>query len=142
MLFDNDLTFLSVINIDNEEEKKIKVKLYEPTEGFIKGNMFENEYKPYKNYRPCMPKTTCEKTAKLYKIMELEFVINDLNLWLDIHPNDKKVFECLKIAIEKLCILENDYVKEYGPIKITDNIFDKNLWVKNWPWEKEDSIYV
>ncbi len=141
MLFDNDLTFLSIINSSEVSEKKENA-LYDTTEGFIKGNMFESEYKAYKSMRPSMPKTRCEKTAKLYKIMELNFAINDLNLWLDIHPEDKKIFELMKKCIEKLYKCEVDYVKLYGPLEVNENVFETNEWVKDWPWESEDSKYV
>lgn len=141
MLFDNnDFNFLSFMGLNNELTSEIK--LNDSTTGFVCGNMFEKEYKPYKDYKLKMPKTTCEKSAKLYRIMELSFAINDLNLYLDLHPDDEKIFKEFKNYTEKLLMCEEDYVKCYGPIEITENIFEKNMWVSSSPWEKEDSIYV
>ncbi|MFI3260259.1 MAG: spore coat protein CotJB [bacterium] len=140
MLFENDFNFLSFMGLS--EEKESTNELYDSTTGFVKGNMFEKEYSKYKEYRPKMPRTTCEKNAKLYRIMELNFAINDLNLWLDIHPDDEKVFNILKEYIHKLIKCEEDYVKNYGPLEVCENVFDKNLWLGNNAWEKEDSKYV
>lgn len=140
MLFDNDFNFLSFMGLG--DEMKNETKLEDSTTGFIKGNMFECEYSKYKDYKPKMPKTTCEKSAKLYRIMELNFVINDLNLWMDIHPDDEKVFKLFKEYTHSLLKCEEDYVRCYGPIEITENVFEKNMWVKDLPWEKEDSLYV
>lgn len=141
MLFDNDYTFLSFVNTNDENVNS--PKLCESTAGFVKGNMFECEYSEYKHYKPRMPKTTCERSAKLYRIMELNFVITDLNLWLDLHPDDEKVFAAFKEYCALLCKHEADFIKKYGPIELAQNVFDKNQWVKGpMPWEKEDSIYV
>lgn len=140
MLIDNDFNFLSFMGIN--DEKKEQTMLLDSTTGFIKGNCFENLYSKYKDYRPKMPKTNCEKQAKLYRIMELNFVINDLNLYLDIHKEDEKVFKILKEYIHKLLIFEEDYVKCYGPLEVNENTGEKNMWTSNNPWEKEDSLYV
>ncbi len=142
MLFDNDLTFLQVINLEGEDSKVVSTNLVSTTEGFIRGNMFEKEYEKYKDYKYKMPKTCSEKTAHLYKIMELSFAINDLNLWLDIHPNDEKIFLCLKECLSKLASTEKEYVEKYGPIEIEQNCGEKNKWLGSWPWEAEDSVYV
>ncbi len=145
MLFDNDLTFLQVIN--TSEDLKDNQNIYDntlvsTTEGFVRGNMFDNEYVKYKDYKYSMPKTCSEKVAHLYKIMELSFAINDLNLWLDINPSDEKIFNCFKECVIKLTECEKSYVEKYGPIELIQNLGDKNEWIKNHPWEAGDSVYV
>ena len=57
MLFENnnykdynlDLSFLG-ISMDDLISENNNQNLYDDKEGFLKGNMFKNEYKPYKNY--------------------------------------------------------------------------------------------
>ncbi len=139
MLIDNDLMVLSILNMNNNISN---AETCSSAEGFIKGNIFTNEYKPYKNYKPFFPKTSNEKSALLYEIMELEFAVYDLNLWLDIHPDDKKIYTIQKEYMKKLANCESVFVNKYGPLEITDNIYEDNKWVNNWPWEKEDSVYV
>ena len=58
MLFENnnykdynlDLSFLG-ISMDDLISENNNQNLYDDKEGFLKGNMFKNEYKPYKNYQ-------------------------------------------------------------------------------------------
>lgn len=140
MLFDNDFNFLSFMGLGDENSSELK--LVDSTTGFVKGNMFEGEYSKYKDYRPKMPRTTCEKSAKLFRIMELNFAINDLNLWLDIHPNDEKVFTLFKEYINKALRCEEEFVKCYGPLEVMENSGTKNMWLGTNAWEKEDSKYV
>lgn len=45
--------------------------LYSPKEGFVKGNMFKNEYAPYKNYTPCELNANDESSVQRYSVMEM-----------------------------------------------------------------------
>lgn len=144
MLFDNnsdfDFSFLTLSDvIDNSDEKVVEVN-----EGFLKGNMFKDEYKPYLNltYINILPKNELE--SKLYKIMKYSFAINDLNLYLDVHPNDKEIFELLKKYISEEEKLKKEYVKTYGSLNICDEYGNKYNWIDNpWPWDgRGGNIYV
>ena len=116
--------------------------LYDSYEGFIRGNLFQNEYVPYKNYEIKTPKAKTEKEAYLFKIMELQFTINDLNIYLDLNPEDTTTFNELKKYIEELLGIEKEYVSKYGPLEICDDLKEKFNWLSNWPWEKESGMYV
>lgn len=115
-----------------------------PMEGFLRGNMFKDEYEPYKNltYFKLEPKTEQEK--KLYKIMALSFAINDLNLYLDLHPDKKEVFDLFKKYVEEKDCLCKEYTKVYGPLEINETTGMKFNWIDSpWPWEnKGGSMYV
>ena len=120
------------------------VKLYDPMEGFLRGNMFKDEYLPYKNLTYFKLNPTCEKERALYKLMAYSFAINDLNLYLDLHPDDKEMFETFKKYVkekEKLC---KEYEKNYGPLEITDTTGSKYNWIDSpWPWDNiGGSMYV
>ena len=67
--------------------------------------MFLDEYVPYKNYKPYKIKPTCEKDAMLLKIREYCFAIDDLNLKLDLEPNNKKLYDLFKVYNERLKVL-------------------------------------
>lgn len=118
--------------------------ILDPMDGFLRGNMFKNEYEPYKNltYFKLEPKN--EKEKKLYKIMALSFAINDLNLYLDLHPEKKEVFELFKKYVEEKDCLCKEYVKMYGPLEINETTGAKFNWIDSpWPWEKRGgSMYV
>ena len=145
MLFDDNLGFISYNLYNNMSDNNTKnVELATIEDGFFKGNMFKNEYKPYKNYeyRKVMAKNECE--ALLLDIMELAFAINDLNLYLDLHPNDEDMLKKFNVLVEKSCQKEMEYVKKYGPLEVIDSHSNQKFeWINSpWPWEREDNKYV
>lgn len=134
MLFnENDLGFISFIGMPETEYNN---NLYSVDEGFTKGNMFSNEYKPYKNYKVKQIKPTNKKEEKLYKIMSLSFAITDLNLFLDLHPDNQEKYQKFKSLVKQKEILEEEYIKEYGPLKINQVNGNTFNWVSDFPWER------
>ena len=96
MLFDNndntmDYSIYNLMGLNNNFNNN----LVPSNEGFLKGNMFKDEYIPYKNltYVNINPKS--DKESKLLNVMQYSFAINDLNLYLDIHPEDKEMINTL-----------------------------------------------
>jgi len=116
----------------------------EPMEGFLRGNMFKDEYKPYKNLTYFKLNTTSEKEKMLLKIMALSFAINDLNLYLDLHSENKEMFNLFKKYVEEKDVLCKEYERIYGPLEITGDKGTKYDWLDSpWPWDnKGGSMYV
>ena len=77
-----------------------------------------------------------QRQEMLEKIMSLEFSINDLALYLDTHPDDKKAL-CLHNRYCKECQeLKDKYQKVYGPLTINYPC-NKWRWIEEpWPWER------
>lgn len=121
-----------------EEERNYNSStLYNNDEGFIKGNMFKNLYEPYKHYevKKILPKT--EKDLILYNIYKLSFAINDLNLYLDLNPNDTKMYETFKKYIEEYKMNVKKYEQLYGPLTICEDTYNKYSWLNTkMPWEE------
>lgn len=144
MLFENDdfdlnmAIFMPDVNINQD------VNLVDPMEGFLRGNMFKDEYLPYKNLTYFKLSPCSEKDAYLLKIMALSFAVNDLNLYLDLHPDDRFVFEKFKKYGEELKNLSKEYAKVYGPLELTQTKGNKYDWLDSpWPWDaKGGSLYV
>ena len=110
--------------------------LYSLDEGFLKGNLFKNLYDPYKNYeiKKIIPRT--EEELLEYNIYKLCFAINDLNLYLDINPNDKEMYELFKKYVEQYKKYLHEYEMKHHVIELTDDTLGKYTWVNNpWPWE-------
>lgn len=110
-----------------------------PDEGFIKGNMIANEYEPYKNYGYVIPIVTNEKEVLLEQIQIYSFAAHDLNLYLDLNPNDKEAL-ALFYKYKRECIkLTNEYENRYGPINLEDNNLKESPWAwinEPWPWNE------
>ena len=145
MLFeDNDFDVNMAIFIPDVNFNTRDVNILNPMEGFLRGNMFQEEYEPYKNltYLKLVPKD--EQERLLYQVMAYSFAVNDLNLYLDLHPDDKEVLSLFrKYAAEgkELCQM---YVKKYGPLEVNEVTGNKFNWIDSpWPWDtKGGSMYV
>ena len=63
-------------------------KFFTEREGYLRGNMFRNLYSQYKNYEPAILRPTNEQEEMFLRMSEAEFAAHDLNLYLDLYPND------------------------------------------------------
>lgn len=146
--FDFDVLNLAGFNFNNPtkyyEYSKRDDNLLNSKEGFLKGNMWGNLYDGYKNYKPVNLKPTNEREMLLYKIMEIDFAVNDLNLYLDIHPEDRSIYEKFKMYVNECLRLKDEYAKKYGPLSLDMDMSDSYTWLNNpWPWDKNGgSMYV
>ena len=137
MLFDDNIGFVSFDFYGNMMNKTSN--LLNPKEGFLRGNMFKNEYLPYKNYTYSKIVPKSEREQLLLEIMELSFAINDLNLYLDLHPMDEEVLKEFKAIVEKCCAKEMEFVHKFGPLELIDSDNTKEFkWIEDpWPWQNE-----
>ena len=72
----------------------------------------------------------------LNKIKCLHFVITELGLYLDTHPDDERALCLHRKYAKELRELEDKYQKVYGPLTIN---FPCNKWrwiEEPWPWER------
>lgn len=80
-----------------------------------------------------------DRDELLKKIMETSFAMDDLRLYLDTHPTDRKALD----YYEEQRKMRDQYVKEFtskfGPLRYYD-VTNKNKWdwIDNpWPWEPD-----
>ena len=66
--------------------------LYSPIEGFNKGNMFKKLYSQYKNHVYKL-KVSSKRDELLYQIQMYMFAMKDINLYLDLHPDDSMMLK-------------------------------------------------
>ena len=118
---------------ENENPKSI----LDPYNGFIRGNMFPNLYNGYK-IDPISLQPSNEQMRLLIMLDSLCFAKEDLNLYLDVYPNDKdmiNLFNQYRIETDKLI---DEYESKYGPIFVDSKTNSKVPWAWNkepWPWE-------
>lgn len=138
MLFNNndfDFSFFEIPGNDFKLEID-RNKFINAQEGFQKGNMMRNEYVPYKNYNPVpvIPKTEMERL--LYDVMKLDFAIVDLNLYLDMHPDDNEAYRLFQEYVDEHKKAVKKYNEALGPIVVTNAKYNSYEWLKNpWPWD-------
>ncbi len=114
------------------------LNLFNPYEGYLKGNAFQNEYQSYKNYRVAKLNINSEKDEMLTKIGEDSFMMHDLNLYLDVNPNNQEALQKFGEYRNKLNEEIIQYERKYGPLTIKSDVSNNNNfnWINNWPWVK------
>ena len=128
------------INVNNFRAKSNE--LFSNKEGLDKGNMFASSYVPYKNYIYKVV-VSGDRDKLLLNIQELTFKMIDLGLYLDVYPNDSKIYEEFRKASMELKKAKEIYEKNYGPLCLYDTeYYNEYKWNKNpWPWMNEGGKY-
>lgn len=122
--------------ITNKEENNSN--LANPKEAFLRGNLFNNLYNQYKNYKYANLETNNKKDELLYNILMYKFLLNELDLYLDNYPNNKNYINLYNKYLEEEKKLINNYESNYEALTLNSKYLDKNnwTWIKSpWPWE-------
>jgi len=121
---------------ENKNQYTGSIKLYSLEEALTKGNAFPSLYDAYKGYKPAKLQVSNQREKALLEIQMLDFTINDLNLYLDLNPNDKYAYQLFKKYTMECKKKKDEYARIYGPLTI-DNLTDDYEWSKGiWPWEE------
>lgn len=126
-------------NQPNYSQDVTKTNIYDPYNGFIRGNLFPDLYNSYKVDNPYEIKPMNEQAEMLTYIDSLGFACNDLGLYLDVYPDDKDAIEMFNQYRSSLNEYMNQYQNKYGPINKTSDSLNSYPWKWNespWPWEK------
>ena len=113
-------------------------KLFEPYAGFIRGNMFPDLYNGYKLTNPFDVTPLNEQAEMLTMIDALCFAMIDLNLYLDVYPNDRKMIDLYNQYRMQNEEMKMQYEKKYGPLTINSAALKNYPWTWDnapWPWE-------
>lgn len=115
-------------------------KLFDPYVGFISGNMFPDLYNAYKLSNPLDIEPMNEQAELLTYIDALCFACLDLNLYLDLYPDDKSAIELFNRYREEKKNLEKEYESKYGPLFISSDALNTFPWAWDnspWPWQNK-----
>lgn len=109
-----------------------------PYEGFIRGNMFDDLYEPYKDYKIRNIEPNNEKEALMLQLMQYKFALIDLGLYLDVNPNDSKALNLYSNFLSIKKEIENKYENSYGPLDLSGKNISNGSWkwtIDKFPWE-------
>lgn len=119
----------------NNKDYRDKIDLFTISEGFNAGNMFRNEYEGYKGYKYGKLTAHNDKDKLLLCIYEYDFALNDLSLYLDLHPEDMNVYKIFKRYTEEQRKYVEMYEKKCGPMELDDSDYNNYLWYEGpWPF--------
>ena len=111
------------------------LELVSPSEAFNRGNLFDNYFWPYKYVSNV--KSENERQSLMLELQKYAFSAHELNLYLDLYPNDMQAIGLYNQYTEMANNLTNEYETKYGAIALNSNENYPWMWVNSpWPWEK------
>lgn len=133
-----NMNYQGQTNYEQKNYQMQKDNLYDPYQGFIRGNMFKDLYDPYKLNNPYNIEPANDQAKMLTSIDALSFAMIDLNLYLDIYPNSKEYIDLFnRYRIEKNNLVK-EYENKYGPLTLDSDANNTYPWAWDrmpWPWE-------
>lgn len=81
-----------------------------------------------------------ENGNPLRRLQEVQFALVELQLYLDMNPDDQRAVKQYKELSAQLASLKQAYEKEHGPLMQYGNSSSPDCWAWHktpWPWEIE-----
>lgn len=106
---------------------------YSTAEALSRGTLFPGLDLPFMN----MVNTGELTGTPLGELMAIDFVAQELALYLDTHSSDEEAFEMFRSVCELSQEAKERYIKQYGPVSRCDTAKCKSYtWLNNpWPWD-------
>lgn len=117
-----------------------KNSVYDVYNGFIRGNMFPSLYNFYRIDKPYEITPMNEQVELLTYVDMYNFAMTDLNLYLDVHPDDKEALQLFNEYRNMAVEATKNYENKYGPLLLTSNTLNTFPWAwdkEPWPWDKK-----
>ncbi len=114
--------------------------LYDPYNGFIRGNMFNSLYNGYKINKPIELIASNEKDKLKLYLDAMCFAAHDINLYLDLYPEDKDMIELFNQYRMNANVLKEEYQNKFDPILTSSDALSRIPWAWDnnpWPWEND-----
>lgn len=112
---------------------------YDTNEALARGTLFPGLDLPFMNIV-----NNNLKATPLSELMAIDFVVDELELFLDTHPDDAEAFAMYQTFLSLQCEARARYVKKYGPITQSDMLgMSSYAWLDNpWPWDYQPKMEV
>lgn len=116
------------------------MNLYDPNQAFKAGTIFKSLDLPYKNLKMPVLVPTSQKDAFMMEIQKYGIVVHDIDLYLDVYPNDENAIALRKKYYKEYTDLKDTYQRMYPPFDLCSNDINKVpfSWSTNkFPWGEE-----
>lgn len=136
--YNYDTWYQNMMRNSNSNNNMTDSSLFTPEVAYNNGNLFSNLYSQYKNYRPAQLSANTEKEKLLLDIGRLSFAAHDLNLYLDLNPNDESMLALFNDYRKQADSMISEYESKFGPLNISSNSLETGpfKWINSpWPWE-------
>lgn len=109
--------------------------IVDPKEAFNRGNLFDYFFWPYKYVANLKPQN--EREALMQNIQMYAFAAHELNLYLDVYPDNKQAIGLYNQYTEMANKYTNEYESKYGPLSLGKEQKSPWMWINSpWPWER------
>ncbi|MGQ3482019.1 spore coat protein CotJB [Paenibacillus sp. TY11] len=108
-------------------------------------NQYQNQTQDYnqaRNPAPGYAPQTKPGDAQFYALLEklqaVDFVLVELNLYLNTHPDDLQAIEQFNKLTQERTAIANEYQLLYGPLQNFGRAYSKYPWEWSeapWPWQ-------
>ena len=112
---------------------------YEANEALARGTLFPGLDLPFMNI---VNKNL--KVTPLTEMMAIDFVTDELELYLDTHSDDTEAFAMYQTFLALKAEARERYVKICGPVSQTDMLgMNDYAWLNDpWPWDYQPKLEV
>ncbi|MDE6954130.1 MAG: spore coat protein CotJB [Erysipelotrichales bacterium] len=126
--------------INQEPTRQKQPKLFEPDEAFMLGNLFKDLYMSYKGFSNYCLQPMNQRQKALLDVQINAFVAHEINLYLDMHPNNQRMVELYTEFANKAKEATKAFEEQFGPLEVADSINETPFqWVQGpWPWEYQN----
>ncbi len=110
-------------------------KIFDLEKGFLYGTIFPSLYDEYK-FKPSKAKPIIDERKSILNMINCySFTVNDLVLYLDTHPENKRALSlCNQIRVELVKLF--NYYNENFPALTLFSAKDTYDYIESpWPWE-------
>ena len=109
---------------------------YEAAQALARGTLFPGLDLPFMN----MVNTPEGLDTPLAELMAIDFICDELELYLDTHADDGEAFEVYKEFLQLAAEAHKRYAARYGAITQQDMLgADRYTWLCSpWPWEYKE----
>lgn len=135
-------THLAIASVPFQQWKEI----YEEAEAFQRGTIFPELDKPFFVTEEGQGRTggshggTEENSAngKLREIQQTAFMLDDLRLYLDTHPNDQQALQCFKTTLKRAKALKKEFALKFYPLTVDciADVYEQNPESSCYCWQE------
>ncbi len=112
-------------------------KLFDPQEAIMLGNLFKDLYMSWQGFSNYCLQPENKRQQQLLEVQMYDFVAHEINLYLDIYPNNQRMIQLYHEYVEKAKKARTNFENNFGPLFV-QNSQDTNTfeWIQGpWPWD-------
>jgi len=125
--------------ISNNVSVQRNLNLFDPQEAIMLGNLFKDLYMSYKGFSNYCIQPMNQRQKALLDVQMYSFVAHEINLYLDIYPDDQKMIQLYNDFAKKAKEATVAFEQQFGPLTVADSTTENPFqWVQGpWPWEHQ-----